>query len=283
MVSSSEVNAVIEGIGHEIRRKIILLLAEKGPMKYSSLLSELSIQSGVLNYHLSKMESLLDKDEDGTYSLSEMGILAYKLLEFLRQEIRKPQRLERRPPSPWTFLSEAVSSFLDLCTNPRRAFTHKGAGAVLVSLSLGGLLFLLSSLLGTRAIMEVFFIFLGTFALVLGLSAGIYAIRPSTTLFLTSCLRAQLPELILLLIRLALFLNLVRVGELEYSLLLIGIRYVVQPALALWTLILLLFATKESTNLDLSKSFVVVILTILVLRMVAKLLGFSQEIHVITF
>lgn len=283
MISGSEINAVIEGISHEIRRKIILLLAEKGPMKYSSLLSELGIQSGVLNYHLSKMKFLLDKDEEGIYNLSNMGILAYKLLNFLQQEIRKPQRLGRSPPSPWIFLSEVGYSFLDLCANPRRAFTHKGVGAVVVSLSLGSLLFLVSSFLGVKALAEILFIFIGTVVLVSGLSVGIYAVRPSISLFSMSCLRAQFPELILLLIRLVFFLNLIEVGELEYSLIILGIRYIIQPALALWMLILLLFATKESTDLDLSKSFVVVILTILVLRMIAKLLGFNWEIHVITF
>jgi len=282
-VLSLEIDAVIDGINHELRRKIILLLAERGPMKYSSLLAELGIQSGVLNYHLSKMEPLLNKDQEGVYSLSNNGILAYRLLNFLQEEIKKPQRLRKTPVSSWTFLSEAGRSFFDLSVNPRKAFTHKGKGAALVSFCMGGLLFLMSAFWGIRALTEVFFVFIGAVILAVGLSVGIYGVKASLTSFTLSFLRAQLPELILLFIRVLLSLNLIVIGELEYSLVLIGIRYIIQPALALWMFILFLFATKESADLDLSKSFVVVILTVLILRMLAKMLGLSQEIHVLTF
>ncbi len=280
---SLEIDTVIDGINHELRRKIILLLAERGPMKYSSLLAELGVQSGVLNYHLSKMEPLLNKDREGIYSLSNTGILAYRLLNFLQEEIKKPQRLIKEPLSSWAFLSEVGRSFFDLSINPRRAFTHKGKGAALVSFCIGCLLFLTSAIWGVRALVEVFFVFIGAVILAVGLSVAIYGVKASLISFTMSFLRAQLPELILLFIRILLSLNLIVIGELEYSLMLIGIRYIIQPALALWMFILFLFATKESADLDLSKSFVVVILTLLILRMLARMLGLSQEIHVLTF
>ena len=282
-VLSLEIDDVIDGINHELRRKIILLLAERGPMKYSSLLAELDIQSGVLNYHLSKMERLLNKEKEGVYSLSSNGILAYRLLKFLQEEIKKPQRLKKAPLSPLAFLSEAGRSFLDLSVNPRRAFSHKGKGATLVSFCIGSLLFLMSAFWAKRALIEVFFVFIGTVILAAGLSVGIYGVKVSLTSFTLSFLRAQFPELILLLMRVLLSLNLIAIGELEYSLVLIIIRYIIQPALALWMFILFLFATKESADLDLSKSFVVVILTVLILRMLARLLALSQETHVLTF
>ncbi len=278
-----EIDAVIDGINHEIRRKIIILLAERGQMKYSSLLAEIGIQSGVLNYHLSKMESLLKKDQEGIYSLNNKGILAYRLLNFLQEEIKRPQSLIRPSLSPWSFLSEAGRSFIDLFTNPRRAFTYKGKGGVLTSFVVGTLILLISAFLGVKSLLEVAFMLTGTIFLAAGLSIGIYGVRASLTSFIINFLRAQLPELVLLLIRSLLFLNLIVIGELEYSLLLIGIRYIIQPALALWMFILLLFGTRESADLDLSKSFVVIILTVLILRMLARLLNFSQEIHVLTF
>ncbi len=278
-----EIDAVVNGINHEVRRKIILLLAEKGPMKYGTLLNELGIQSGVLNYHLSKMELLLNKNEEGIYSLSDMGILAYRLLNFLQEEIKRPQKLKTPQASPWAFLSEVSMSLFDLGMNPRRAFTYRGAGATLVSFCIGVLLFISSLFLGVKALIEVIVVLLGAVILAIGLSVGIYGVKTSIIPFMMNFLRAQLPELILLLIRDLLSFRLIAIGELEYSLLLIGIRYIIQPALALWTFILLLFATKESTDLDLSKSFVVVILTVLILRMMAKPLEFNHEIHVIMF
>ena len=157
-----EIDAVIDGINHEIRRKIMVLLAERGQMKYSSLLAEIGIQSGVLNYHLSKMESLLKKDQEGIYSLNNKGILAYRLLNFLQEEIKRPQSLIRPSLSPWSFLSEAGRSFIDLFTNPRRAFTYKGKGEVLTSFVVGTLILLISAFLGVKSLLEVAFMLIGT-------------------------------------------------------------------------------------------------------------------------
>jgi DNA-binding transcriptional ArsR family regulator len=278
-----EIDAIIDGINHKIRRKIILLLAEHGPMKYSSLLSKLDIQSGVLNYHLTKMELLLKKDEERVYSLSDEGILAYKLLNFLKGEIGRPQVLSKPRKSSSIVLYEAALSIFDLLMNPRKAFTHKGTASALGSFCMGSLLFLISVKMGARTFIEVMLLFLANLLFTAGLSIGIYGVRIAKIYFLMNFLRTQLPEMILLLIKSAISSWIISFGELEYSLFLLGVRYIIQPALALWMFILLLFATKESTDLDLSKSFVVVILSLLVLRMIAKLFGFSQEIHVIMF
>lgn len=65
----------------ETRRKIVLLLNEKGSLSYSDLMDSLGIVStGTLNYHLKVLGDLLAKNEIGHYLLTEKGKLASRLL-----------------------------------------------------------------------------------------------------------------------------------------------------------------------------------------------------------
>jgi hypothetical protein len=65
----------------ENRRKIILLLNDKGSLSHSDLMANLGIGStGQLNYHLKVLGDLLEKNQDGQYILSEKGRLAHKVL-----------------------------------------------------------------------------------------------------------------------------------------------------------------------------------------------------------
>jgi DNA-binding transcriptional ArsR family regulator len=65
----------------ETRRKIVLLLNEKGSLSYSDLMDTLGIVStGTLNYHLKVLGDLLAKNESGHYLLTEKGRLASRLL-----------------------------------------------------------------------------------------------------------------------------------------------------------------------------------------------------------
>ncbi|MCW4009727.1 MAG: winged helix-turn-helix domain-containing protein [Candidatus Bathyarchaeota archaeon] len=72
----------------ETRRKIVLLLNEKGSVSYTEMMQALSVGStGTLNYHLKVLADLLTKDEAGQYTLTEKGKLASRLLlEFPEKE-----------------------------------------------------------------------------------------------------------------------------------------------------------------------------------------------------
>jgi hypothetical protein len=72
----------------ETRRKIVLLLNEKGSLGYTDLMDTLKISStGTLNYHLKVLGELLEKNETGQYLLSEKGKLASRfLVEFPEQD-----------------------------------------------------------------------------------------------------------------------------------------------------------------------------------------------------
>jgi hypothetical protein len=65
----------------ETRRKIVLLLNEKGNLSYTDLMKALEISNtGRINYHLKILGDLLSKREDGQYVLTEKGTLASRLL-----------------------------------------------------------------------------------------------------------------------------------------------------------------------------------------------------------
>jgi DNA-binding transcriptional ArsR family regulator len=72
----------------ETRRKIVLLLNDKGSLGYTDLMDALKIVStGTLNYHLKVLGELLEKNETGQYMLTEKGKLASRfLIEFPEQD-----------------------------------------------------------------------------------------------------------------------------------------------------------------------------------------------------
>jgi DNA-binding transcriptional ArsR family regulator len=68
-------------LGDETRKRILLLLNEKGNLNYSDIIDKLEIaNTGSLNYHLKVLDDLLLKNDAGQYSLSEKGKLAARLL-----------------------------------------------------------------------------------------------------------------------------------------------------------------------------------------------------------
>jgi DNA-binding transcriptional ArsR family regulator len=65
----------------EMRRRIVLLLNEKGSLSYTDLMKALEIDNtGRVNYHLKVLDDLVMKKEDGQYALTEKGKLASRLL-----------------------------------------------------------------------------------------------------------------------------------------------------------------------------------------------------------
>jgi predicted transcriptional regulator len=95
----------------ETRRKIILLLSDKGSLSYVDLMKELHITStGKINYHLKILSDLLAKNEAGQYTLTEKGKLASRLLLEFPEEKRMGKPKWWRP-SGW---NHSFSSSLSL-------------------------------------------------------------------------------------------------------------------------------------------------------------------------
>lgn len=79
------------------RRDIILHLNRKGQLTYTELMNLLEVtNTGKLNYHLKILNDLLQKGEDGKYSLTEKGLLASQLLQKFPERPIEPNRLRVR-------------------------------------------------------------------------------------------------------------------------------------------------------------------------------------------
>ena len=80
---SSGIASLYRILEDETRRKIVLLLQEKGSLSYIEFdINALgTTDTGKMNYHLKVLGDLLLKNENGQYALSEKGMLASKLMQ----------------------------------------------------------------------------------------------------------------------------------------------------------------------------------------------------------
>ena len=95
---SSNIGSLHKILKDETRRRIILLLQEKGSLSYVDLMKALGItNTGKMNYHLKVLGNLLSKKDDYQYVLSEKGMLAYRLMqEFSEANTERQLRLNYR-------------------------------------------------------------------------------------------------------------------------------------------------------------------------------------------
>jgi hypothetical protein len=79
---SVDFESLSDVLKHPIRRRIILALSEKNGMSYVDLMSLVEVvNTGRFNYHLKILADLIEKDENGKYSLSDKGQLAVQFLQ----------------------------------------------------------------------------------------------------------------------------------------------------------------------------------------------------------
>lgn len=69
---------IFSALKHPIRRRILRSL-EPNRRTYTEMLNDLGVDTGLLNYHLDHLGSLIRKDEDGRYTLSDFGVAALGL------------------------------------------------------------------------------------------------------------------------------------------------------------------------------------------------------------
>jgi len=75
------------------------------------MLKKLNLDTGVLNYHLSKLEGLVEKKKSGNYGLTEVGYKAYRTLLFAERGAGSEVE-ERRESIPLIILYSFVSPTL---------------------------------------------------------------------------------------------------------------------------------------------------------------------------
>ena len=106
-----ELDYILQVISNRIRRKVIKLLAEKGPLSYTDLMKEVGIEdSGTFGFHIRKMKMLITKDEWGKYKLNELGYRAYEIIKDLEEGLLKeaPSEVESKELEV-TVISDKVS------------------------------------------------------------------------------------------------------------------------------------------------------------------------------
>lgn len=84
-------DVIINALNHEIRREILRLLKEK-KMSYSNLLDQFAISTGKLNYHLKLLSGFIEKDLEGLYKITKLGIRLISLLNNLNESITDEDR-----------------------------------------------------------------------------------------------------------------------------------------------------------------------------------------------
>ena len=84
---NGELDYILQALGHQVRRKVIEILAEEGSQTYTELMRKTGVDdSGTFGFHLRRMQKLLKKNQRGEYELSELGWKAYKILKQLKGE-----------------------------------------------------------------------------------------------------------------------------------------------------------------------------------------------------
>jgi DNA-binding transcriptional ArsR family regulator len=81
---------IFSALKHPIRRRILRFL-EPNRRTYTELLNDLGVDTGLLNYHLDHLGSLIRKDEDGRYTLSDFGVAALGLTTRIEDPKKKDE------------------------------------------------------------------------------------------------------------------------------------------------------------------------------------------------
>jgi len=102
---------MFEAVSHPIRIDIVQILAEK-PLGFADLKRVLKISSsGLLDFHLKKLDDLVTINKDGRYSLTEKGFVALTTIESAAGYYRVRSAQKRS-----FFLALAVSVLVNIGT-----------------------------------------------------------------------------------------------------------------------------------------------------------------------
>jgi DNA-binding HxlR family transcriptional regulator len=72
---------LFEAVSHPMRIEIVKVLAEK-PLRFADLKRHLKIDSsGLLDFHLKKLNDLITTNDEGNYTLTERGFAALQAVE----------------------------------------------------------------------------------------------------------------------------------------------------------------------------------------------------------
>jgi DNA-binding transcriptional ArsR family regulator len=91
-------SVIFAALKHPVRRRILRMLSDE-ELTYTQMLTELSLDTGHLNYYLDSLGELLAKTDDGKYRLSEFGRAALGLMDGVEEPkdgMRETEKSSRR-------------------------------------------------------------------------------------------------------------------------------------------------------------------------------------------
>ncbi len=276
-----ELDSVFDGLSHPVRRKIIELIGDEGPRTYSQLLEETGLQSGTLNYHLGKLKELLVKDEDGRYSLSHLGVLAYRTMEYASQNLYRDQTIIHRPSITFS-VGRLATEVYKLILKPSEAYNPLKQSKI-VPVAIYASILLLSMNMGDEELLVSAVSIPASYVLIDVLSRMLYKAHGGSRTLLLFTLKSFYPQGFYTALKLLLGYYLVGVDYRLYLLASELIIKIVQPLIALWIFVLLLLAVSNGKRIDRSKAFVIVVFTFLIIRTVFDQLGIDRSIIALTF
>ena len=78
--------AIFSALKHPIRRKILRMLKVE-PATYTEMMNALGVETGLLNYHLESLSTLLAKNDEGRYHLSDFRKAALSLTRKVEEPV----------------------------------------------------------------------------------------------------------------------------------------------------------------------------------------------------
>lgn len=100
-------NTIFKAMQHPIRRRILRTIADN-PSTYTEIQKDLNIDNGLLNYHLDALSSLITKNREDKYTLSDFGRATTGLIRGV-EEPSKTLQQANPPVMKWLVVILAVA------------------------------------------------------------------------------------------------------------------------------------------------------------------------------
>ncbi|MFA5868559.1 MAG: winged helix-turn-helix domain-containing protein [Candidatus Bathyarchaeia archaeon] len=101
-------NTIFKAMQHPIRRRILRMIGEK-PSIYTEIQRDLNIDNGLLNYHLDALSSLITKNGEEKYTLSDFGKATASLIKGVEEPNMVAEKASTPPVVTWLAVILAVA------------------------------------------------------------------------------------------------------------------------------------------------------------------------------
>jgi DNA-binding transcriptional ArsR family regulator len=97
LAETDEYDAIFAALKHPVRRRILLLLDEKGGVSFTDIQNAVSVNdTGLMSYHLKELAPLVEQSKIGKYRLSEIGQTSIVLFRKVEKERQRSSAAVRK-------------------------------------------------------------------------------------------------------------------------------------------------------------------------------------------